>query len=201
MELTDRPESWRVVASREEFTGPVIGVRTDTVEADGVSFDRQVVSHRGAVGVVAVDDDDRVLVVQQYRHPAQQRMIELPAGLLDVEGEEPLAAAQRELREEGRLEADRWSPLLEFMPTPGVSDERIMIFLAEQVREVRLPTGFSAEHEEASMTIEWVPLADLVEAVMRRRVSNGILIAGSLALWRLRNENRRTEPIGSTDPS
>jgi 8-oxo-dGTP pyrophosphatase MutT (NUDIX family) len=188
MLLRDLPEEWPVASSRSDFEGGLISVRTDELLDGDTTFAREVVRHPGAVGIVAVDDDDRVLVVSQYRHPARSRLLELPAGLLDVAGEDPLAAAKRELGEEGRIEAQRWRPLLVMRPSPGMSDEVIHIFLAEGVRPSDLPDGFQAVHEEATMTRGWVPLSDLVDAVLRGEVTNALTIAGSLAVWRLRHE-------------
>src|SRR5215471_5955596 len=116
MQLRDEPFSWPVASSDLRFHGGVADFRTDhLVDGDG-TFAREVIAHPGAAAAVAVDDDDRVLVIRQYRHPAQSRLIEFPAGILDVEGEAPLEAAKRELREEGLTQAERWSPLLIMLP-------------------------------------------------------------------------------------
>jgi 8-oxo-dGDP phosphatase len=187
MTVADEPESWRVVASRTEFEGAIIDVRVDTLERDGHTFDREVVTHPGAVAIAAIDDDQRVLVLSQYRHAAQRRMVELPAGILDVEDEEPLAAAQRELREEGAIQAERWTPLLEYLPSPGMSTERIRIYVAEGLSPVDQADGFEAEDEEAAMTRDWIGLGDLVAAVLAGSVENGHTVVAALALGRLRH--------------
>ncbi|MEJ7743951.1 MAG: NUDIX hydrolase [Nocardioidaceae bacterium] len=147
-------------------------------------------THPGAVAIVAVDSDDRVLVVRQYRHAAQRHMLELPAGLLDVDGEDALDAAARELREEGQVEAEQWSELLTIWPSPGISEEVIFIFLAQQIRPSGIPDDFVAEHEEATMTRHWMPLNELVDVVLSNAAGNGVLIAGSLALAQLRSLER-----------
>ena len=185
--LSDEPESWPVTHVEPVFDGVLLGVRRDSIEHDGDTFDREIIVHPGAVGIVALDDDGRVLVLRQYRHAVQRGMIEIPAGLLDVEGEPPLEAARRELREEGMLEADQWTPLLELRTSPGASTEVVHLFLAERLRSVELPDGFTPRHEEASMTRLWVALSDLVEAVLAGRVSNSLTVAGSLAVDRLRH--------------
>lgn len=192
-ELADTPQSWPVVEATVAFDGHVFDVRRDTLTGDdGAKYDREVAVHPGAVAVVAVDEDDHVLVVRQYRHPVQCRLWEIPAGLLDVEDEEPLDAAKRELAEEGHVRARHWSPLLTLRPSPGFSSEVIHVFLAEAVTSAGVPDGFEAMHEEASMTRDWVPLADIVGAVLAGRLSNGILVAGSLALWAKRRGNSQS---------
>jgi 8-oxo-dGTP pyrophosphatase MutT (NUDIX family) len=184
--VADEPEAWPVRASRTEFEGAVISVRVDTIYYDGNTFDREVVTHPGAVAIAAIDDEDRVLVVSQYRHAAQRRMVELPAGLLDVDGEEPLLAAQRELREEGGVRAERWRQLLEYVPSPGMSTERVRIFVAEELSPVDQADGFQAEHEEAAMSLDWVSLDDLVAGVLAGSVQNGHTAMAALALGSLR---------------
>ncbi len=185
----DSPMSWPVVASSTAFEGTVISVRQDTLrDREGGTFERDVVEHPGAVGIVALDDDDRVLIVTQYRHPARRRLVELPAGLLDKEGEDPLDAARRELAEEGHVRADRWSHLLTVMPSPGMSEEVMVLYLAEGITISDVPQGFVARHEESSMTREWVPLVDLVAAVLAGRATNAALVAGVLATTVLRRE-------------
>jgi ADP-ribose pyrophosphatase len=194
----DQPHHWAVDRTSLEFDGAVVGVRRDhLVDPDG-GFDREVVTHPGAVAVVAVDDEERVLVVQQYRHPVGARLVELPAGLLDVDGEEPLAAAKRELAEEGHVAAARWTPLFVVSPSPGMSTERVHMYLAEQISAEADLDGFTARHEEADMTRAWVPLAALVDAVLSGQVSNGLTIAGSLAVWRLRHGNHGLESVEAT---
>jgi ADP-ribose pyrophosphatase len=193
-DIADTELSWPVVESVDVYSGYIIGVRHDTVRGpDGDTFERDVVTHRGAVAILAVDDDERVLVVRQYRHPAQQQLVELPAGLLDQEGEEPLAAAQRELAEEGQAKAARWSPLLELMTSPGISDEVITVYLAEGISDAPLPAGFTAAHEESTMTREWVALADLVAAALSGRIKNAATVAGILALQVRRKGGHRSQ--------
>jgi 8-oxo-dGDP phosphatase len=180
--VVDEPQAWPVSVTRTEFEGAVISVRVDTLDYDGQTFDREVVTHPGAVAIAAVDDDDRVLVVSQYRHAAQRRMVELPAGLLDVDGEEPLLAAQRELREEGGVHAGRWRRLLEYIPSPGMSTERVTIFVAEELTPMEQVDGFQAEHEEAAMSRDWVGLDALVARVLSGSVQNGHTVVAALAL-------------------
>lgn len=198
MTLRDEPVSWPVRASETVFDGVLLGVRRDTIEHDGERFDREIITHPGAVGVVALDDSGHVLVLRQYRHAAQAVMIEIPAGLLDVAGEPALEAAKRELREEGLLEAERWTPLFEVRTSPGASTERVHLFLAEGLSAAEAPDDFVARYEEASMTREWVPLDEVVDAVLAGQVANSLTIAGSLAVARLRDGKHRRNEREST---
>jgi 8-oxo-dGTP pyrophosphatase MutT (NUDIX family) len=134
---------------------------------------RVVVEHPGAVVVLAVDEEERALVLRQYRHPARTRFVELPAGLLDNAGEDPLVAAKRELLEEGALEAEEWSHLTTIHSSPGFSDELIEVYLARGLRSVPDRGGFVLEHEEADMTLHWAPVAELLEAALARRWTDG----------------------------
>jgi ADP-ribose pyrophosphatase len=106
--------------------------------------------------------------------------VELPAGLLDEPGEDPVDAARRELLEETGLAADEWTHLNTIHNSPGISDERVEVFLARGLREVPGRGGFVPEHEEADMTVHWVPVDDLLEAVLDRRVTDGPLLTAVL---------------------
>jgi ADP-ribose pyrophosphatase len=174
--VADRPEAWPVVSTEDVLRGGApFAVRRDVVRVPGgdETMTRVVVEHPGAVVVLAVDDQERALVLQQYRHPARTRFVELPAGLLDKEGEDPLVAARRELLEEGALEAEEWTHLNTVHSSPGFSDERIEVYLARGLRSVPDRGGFVLEHEEADMTLHWVPVAELLEAALARRWTDG----------------------------
>ncbi len=179
----DEPLSWPVVDSEERFDGRVIAVRSDTVRSpvDGSEFVRDVVVHPGAVAVVAVDDQDRVLVVRQYRHPVGLRPVELPAGLRDVDGEPPHEAAARELYEEGHVRAADWRVLIDLLTSPGMTDEAIRVFLARGVEALPDDERFDGVAEEADLGVEWVPVDDLVAAALAGDVQNATLCAGVLA--------------------
>lgn len=178
-ELHDEPVQAQVVASDLVYRGRVWDVRSDTVHYGDGEIVRQYVDHPGAAAVVALDDQERVALIQQYRHPIRCRDWEIPAGLLDVAGEAPVEAARRELAEEVDLVAERIEPLLSIFTTPGGNDETVHIFLARGLTPA--PQAFTRQQEEADIRLEWVPLADAVDAVMAGRMRNGILTAGVLA--------------------
>ncbi|QNA93019.1 NUDIX hydrolase [Microbacterium sp. Se63.02b] len=177
--LRDEPFEPEVLQSDLVYEGRVWDVRSDRVRYRDGEMVRQYVDHTGAVAILALDDEGRVLLIQQYRHPIRHRDWELPAGLLDVEGEEPLAAARRELAEEADLTAAHWEPLVSSWTTPGGNDEMIHIFLATGIAAAE--TAHDREDEEADIRVEWVPLADAVDAVLAGRMRNGILTIGVLA--------------------
>ncbi|RUQ03085.1 NUDIX hydrolase [Curtobacterium sp. HSID17257] len=141
---------------------------------------REYIDHTGAVAVFAEDDEGRVLVIQQYRHPVQLRDWELPAGLLDHEGEDHLTAAQRELGEEADLEADHWEPLVRYNTSSGGSDEFIQVYRARGVRATA--SAFEREAEEADIVTRWVPRAELVEGILAGRLRNSALVVATLAV-------------------
>ncbi|MFM9877036.1 MAG: NUDIX domain-containing protein [Rhodoglobus sp.] len=172
-DLRDDPTEPEVSASDLVFDGRVWAVRRETFTLDGESIVREFVDHPGAVAVLALDERERVLLIKQYRHPVRSRDWELPAGLLDLDGESPLAAAQRELAEEVDLVAENWDLLSEFMTSPGGSNEVIRIYLARGVNAA--PEVFARTEEEAGIELRWVPLDEAVDAVLSREVQNAIL--------------------------
>ena len=173
------PHDHRVESSDLVFQGRVISVRKDIVTMPGdTTSQRDVVVHPGAVGVVALDGEGRILLVNQYRHPVRRRLDELPAGLLDVAGEPSLTGAQRELREEAGLAADTWHVLVDALTSPGMTDEAIRLYLARDVRTVDRDVQ---EHEEADMTTAWVPLEDAVRRVLAGEIENAMACLGILA--------------------
>lgn len=171
--LADRPVEAQVTESGIVYAGRVWDVRHDRFALDGYETERDYLDHTGAVAVLAMDDDGRVLLIRQYRHPVRMADLELPAGLLDVDAEPPLAAAQRELAEEVDLVAGRWDLLSEFMASPGGSNEVLRVFLARDLAPT--DTVFERTEEEAGIERIWVELDDAVEAVLARRAQNAIL--------------------------
>ncbi|MEV8528529.1 MULTISPECIES: NUDIX hydrolase [unclassified Streptomyces] len=182
MAIEDTAEHWQVVASATPFTGHKTGVRTDdVVMPDGSVHQRDYQVHPGSVAVLALDDEGRVLVLRQYRHPVRHKLWEIPAGLLDVPGENPLHAAQRELYEEAHVKAEQWHVLSDVYTSPGGSDEAVRIFLARNISEA-VGERFEAAEEEADMELARVPLGDLVRGVLAGELHNTCLAVGVLAL-------------------
>lgn len=178
--MADTAESWPVVSTHDLYRNDwVMALRSDQIrrpgEAGGEAFGRLVLEHPGAVIVLAVDDQRRAYCLWQYRHPAQRRFVELPAGLLDAAGEEPLEAARRELREEAGLEADDWTLLSSTWSSPGITSEVMHLFLARGVRTAP-DVEFERHHEEADMFGAWVGLDELLSAVLDGRVGDGPLV-------------------------
>ena len=191
MQPADQPMEWDVVTREVLARGRVCNFIQETVVPPaGEPFSRQFISHPGAVGIIAMDDQDRVAVVNQYRHPVGLTLIEPPAGLLDVEGENFLVAAQRELAEEVQLEADTWRILVDICTSPGGSEESARVFLATELHEAPHPDGFVPEDEEAHMQVGWEPFEVLVDGVLQGRLQSPLLVAGIMALAAARGTGR-----------
>ncbi|MFK0215004.1 MULTISPECIES: NUDIX domain-containing protein [unclassified Streptomyces] len=181
-QVQDTPEEWRVAATATPFTGKKTSVRTDdVVMPDGSVVRRDYQVHPGSVAVLALDGEDRVVVLRQYRHPVRQKLWEIPAGLLDVPGENPLHAAQRELYEEAHVKAEDWRVLSDVYTTPGGCDEAVRIFLARDLSEAD-GERYEVSEEEADMELARVPLADLVRGVLAGELHNNCLVVGVLSL-------------------
>ncbi|MGY0487420.1 NUDIX domain-containing protein [Streptomyces sp. WG-D5] len=180
--LVDTAEEWEVRATDTPFVGNKTSVRTDdVVMPDGSVARRDYQVHPGSVAVVALDDQDRVLLLKQYRHPVSMKLWEVPAGLLDIPGENPLHAAQRELYEEVHVKAEDWRVLTDVYTTPGGCSEAVRIFLARDLSEAE-GERFEVEEEEADMEFARVPLAELVRGVLAGELHNNCLVVGVLSL-------------------
>ncbi|RST14229.1 NUDIX hydrolase [Streptomyces sp. WAC05374] len=182
MTIKDTPEEWRVTATAEPFKGNKTSVRTDdVVMPDGTVVRRDYQVHPGSVAVLALDDEDQVLVLRQYRHPVRHKLWEIPAGLLDVPGENPLSAAVRELYEEAHVKAEKWHVLTDVYTTPGGCDEAVRIFLARGLSAAE-GARFEVAEEEADMEIARVPLAELARGVLAGELHNNCLVVGVLSV-------------------
>lgn len=188
MSIQDSPADLPVQSSDKVLTTPIFDAVEDTFTFGerGETLRRVYIKHLSAVAVLAVDEQDRVLLINQYRHPVRMKLWEIPAGLLDVDGEPMLEAAQRELAEEADLQAQTWHTLLDFYTTPGANNEAIRIYLAEGLTEVPEAERHTREAEEAEITTAWVPLAEAVQAVLSGRIHNPSAANGILALHAVR---------------
>ena len=192
--IRDEPLDLAIRERSVPFHGWVWNIASETFEYGDEPITREYVDHTGAVAVLALDEDDRALFIQQYRHPVRNRGWELPAGLLDEPGESPLAAAQRELAEEADLEAGTWHLLLDFWTSPGGSNESIRIFLARGLRPT--PARFDRTHEEADIVTAWVGLDDALDGILAGELHNPAALQAVFAA----TESRRRGWTNLRDP-
>jgi ADP-ribose pyrophosphatase len=190
MNLADEPAHWPVVSSAELARGRLVTLRTDKVRTpDDQRAERDVVIHPGAVGVLALDDDQQVLLIRQYRHPVRRLLWEIPAGLRDVTGEQPWATARRELLEEAGYRARDWRVLADYYTSPGFSTERLRVFLARDLEFVpEAERDFVPEAEEAQLLVAWLPLDEAVRKVFAGELHNGVAALAILAAYAARSE-------------
>jgi 8-oxo-dGDP phosphatase len=169
-----------VAETTDIYRGKVMALRADeVVMPGGGAARREIIEHPGAVAIAALDPDDRIMMIYQYRHALGRRLWEMPAGLLDVAGEDPLQTARRELREEAGLEAAEWAVLIDVAPSPGFSDESVRVYLARGLTEVDRPE--MGDDEEADLTTRWVTLSVAVRMVLAGTIVNGVTAAAVLA--------------------
>ncbi|MEV7971555.1 NUDIX hydrolase [Cellulomonas sp. NPDC089187] len=178
---TDHPAPRPVLEHELLHHGKIWDLVSERVDLGESQVVREFLDHPGAVAIIALDQQERVLLLRQYRHPVRHELWEPPAGLLDVEGEPPVRAAARELAEEADLRAGRWDLLTEFFTSPGGSDERIAVYLARDLSPVPEAERFTREDEEAGMVPFWVSLDDAVDAVLTGRLSSPSATVGILA--------------------
>ena len=177
--IEDAPQSFPVTRSDVVYEGAVWRVRRDVINYPSGQITRDYVDHPGAACVVALDTDGNVVLLSQYRHPVGLRNVEIPAGLLDIPGEDPLVCAKRELAEEAGLQATKWEHLMTLNVSPGGSNEIIHIYLAEGLSDVT--SDFVKTGEEVDMTVHRVPLSEAVEACFAGRITNNIAVTALLA--------------------
>lgn len=201
-DVRDVAERWEVTGSRRHFDGRVIGVRTDMVRMpDDDTVARDVVEHPGSVAVLALDAQDRVLLIRQYRHPVGYLLWEAPAGIRDVDGEPPWVTAERELLEEAGYRAKEWHTLVDVFTSPGMCDERIRIFLARGLTEVPdEERDFQPVHEETHLPAAWVPLEEAVAKVLGGEIHNPTAVMGILAAYAVRTAgDGGLRPVGAPE--
>ena len=179
--VRDEPADLPVLQSEQVLDGLVWDVRRDVVDLGHGTVTREVLVHTGAVGVVALDDDERVLLLRQYRHPVGHYLWEPPAGLLDVPGEDPLVTARRELAEEADLVAADWHVLVDFFNSPGGSTEAFRCYLARGLSPVPAGERHDREDEERDMATGWLPLDEARDLVLAGHLHNPTAVTGILA--------------------
>lgn len=188
--IADSKGAKRTLSRVEEWRGPIFSIATEEIEAGGTRVARNFMDHPGAVAVVALDDEGRVVMLNQYRHPVRAMLWEIPAGLLDHDGEDYLEAAKRELAEEADLAAGMWHVLVDWFASPGCTNESTRIYLARDLHPAE--TSFVREAEEAEMTLEFVDLDAAADAVIEGRMHSPDAIVGILAAVRARESGWET---------
>lgn len=174
----------KLISSIEKYRTPIFWITEDrAVDPDGFEIRRDIVRHHGSAVMLAVDGKRRVLLVRQYRLPARKMLWELPAGRLD-EGETPLKAAKRELREETGYRARKWMKLLAIFPSPGFVDEKMHIFLAED-----LTPGAAQPMEDERIALRWFTAAEVSAMIRTGRIEDGKTVAAFL-FWSQRGRLR-----------
>jgi 8-oxo-dGTP pyrophosphatase MutT (NUDIX family) len=179
--IVDEPAPVSIDRTSEIFHGRIWSVRKDRIALHGQTVERDVIVHPGAVAVIALDADDRVLLVRQYRHPVGLWLFEPPAGLLDVAGEPPWRTAERELAEEAGYRAASWWVLIDLFNTPGGSTEAIRIYLARDLEPLDDGRPVTGEAEEAHLPQTWIPLSDARDLVLSGAIGSPTAVAGILA--------------------
>lgn len=184
--------NFKVLSTSDVYVGRILALRSDEVEMPGGGHaTREVVEHHGAVAIVALDDDDQVTLIHQYRHPLGRRIWELPAGLIDHLGEDPVETAKRELVEEVGLAAENWSVLVDVAASPGFTDEVVRVYLA---------TGLSVVDrellgdEEADLVARKFPLAEAADMALAGKLLNGATVGGILAAQVIRSTGSEPRP-------
>ena len=185
--------SHETVGRTARYQGPIFQVYSDQVTmAGGHTAGRDVVENLGAVGVVALDEVGRVVLIRQYRHAVGRRLWELPAGLRDVDGEALVRTAARELCEEADLIAGRYDLLIDLHTSPGFSNETIRLFLARSLSAVPSAERYERTDEEADLEVAWFDLDEAVAMIFRGEITNAAAVGGLLAAARARDEGWAT---------
>lgn len=191
--LTDRFEDLPVHSAEVVYQGRVWDVVRETVDlGQAGEVTREFVDHPGAVSVAALDDHDRIVLIQQYRHPVRTREWEVPAGLLDVDGEPPWVCAARELHEEADLVADSWHVLADYYSSPGGLNEAMRIYLARGLSPVPEDDRHARHGEEMGMPVRWVPLEVARDAVLAGALHNATAVIAVLAAHAAREQDWTT---------
>ncbi|HEX6357655.1 NUDIX hydrolase [Actinophytocola sp.] len=187
--------NFTVLSTSDVYVGRILALRSDQVAMPGgAPATREVVEHQGAVAILALDDDDQVTLIHQYRHPLGRRIWELPAGLIDHLGENPLETAKRELVEEVGLAAEHWSVLVDVAASPGFTDEVVRVYLATGLSTVdRELLG----EEEADLVARKFPFAEAVRMALAGEIVNGAAVGGILAAQAIRTSDTTPRPASA----
>ncbi|MET4097622.1 NUDIX hydrolase [Arthrobacter sp. UYCu712] len=190
-QVSDQPSPRRLLSSRTVYEGRIWDVVSDSFQLndDGDALVRDYIDHPGAVAILPMNDAGEVLLIKQYRHPVGMDLWEIPAGLLDVEGEDFVVGAARELAEEADLVAAKWNVLADFFNSPGSSSEAIRIYLARGLSDVPGHELHVRTEEEAEIELHWTPLGVAVAAVLDGRLHNPSAVVGILAAAAARADN------------
>lgn len=173
--------AFEAVASRQVYDGVLSRVRVDTVRGpDGATFEREIVAHVDAVAVVAVTPAGDVVLVEQYRHAVGRTLLEIPAGICDVAGEDPAGTAARELAEETGYTAGEFTHLTTFHNSAGWSDEVTSVLLTTDVQPGAAPEGFVPVDEEAALRLVLLPVREALAAVRSGRITDAKTVIGLL---------------------
>ena len=169
------PDNPQRIESKPIFGGVVFDVREDTLmTADGRRYTRQIVHHPGAVAIVPIDADDNVLMVRQYRHPIEQALLEIPAGVVEI-GESPDDTAQRELREETGFATRNLRAVGGIYSSPGFCDEMVYMYIARDLIPSRLPAD-----DDEDITVERVPMSQAGRLIRLGEIQDAKSVAGLL---------------------
>ena len=194
--LQDEPVIPPITSSKVVYEGAVWDIRKETFDLpEATGLVRDLMAHTGAVGIAVVDDQKRILLAQQYRHPVRARLWEVPAGLLDIPGEDPLDAAKRELVEEADLTAEHWDVLSDSCLTPGGSSETMRPYLARGLAEVPIADRHERGEEEAGFQYAWVSIDEALDAVADGRITNAIAQLAIFQVDRVLQAEAAGEPV------
>ena len=181
LDLSDQHRETEVQESTKVYSGAIWDVVRERFDYNGEELSRDFVDHPGAVSVVALNERDEIMMIRQYRHAIRAIDWEIPAGLLDIPGEDPLVCAKRELLEEADLEASQWQHLTRLNTTPGGSNESTHIFLATGLTDA--VHDYVRTGEEADMERTWVPLGDAIDSILAGEMTNQISVTAILAAY------------------
>lgn len=203
-QVSDEPSPRRLLSSEKVYQGRIWDVVSDSFQLsdDGEPLVRDYIDHPGAVAVLPMNEDGEILLIKQYRHPVGMALWEIPAGLLDVEGEDFVVGAARELAEEADLVAGTWNVLADFFNSPGSSSEAIRIYLARDLSDVPGHELHVRTDEEAEIELHWLPLDAAVAAVLEGRLHNPSAVVGVLAAAAARADGYQgLRPAGAPWPA